>query len=396
MTTTTSGATPEGTERAAAHGRATGLPAFAYRPFGRTGLTASALGFGTYRVDERTPEHGASLSLALERRINLIDTSTNYTDGSSERTIGAVLAGRRREETIVVSKVGYVQGQTLALARTRERNGEPFGDMVKYMEGCWHCLHPGFVADQLGRSLERLRLATIDVYLLHNPEYFFADAVKRQQAGNLGALRDSFYERVGRAFAHLEGEVQRGRIAWYGVSSNTFGAAPDDPAATSLDRMHAIAERIARQHHFAVVQLAANLFESGPMLTRNNAGGTLTVLEFAAAKNLAVLANRPLNAHKDERLVRLADGVAPKGLRADAAQRGRAGDAALHTALNAHLPTELHAASLSQKAMAALVHTPGITSVLNGMRRREYVDDALGALGGRDFRTPAALYQALS
>ncbi len=479
-----SGATTAGTKRTAERGRAAGLPAFSYRPLGRTGLTTSALGFGTYRVDERTPEHAAALVQSLERGVNLIDTSTNYTDGSSERTIGAVLATRPREETIVVSKVGYVQGQALALSRSREREGQPFGEMVKYTEGCWHCLHPGFVADQLTRSLDRLRLQTIDVYLLHNPEYFFSDAVKRKQTGDLGALRDEFYRRIASAFAQLEDEVKRGRIAWYGVSSNTFGAAFDDPEATSLDRMHAIAERITPQHHFAVVQLPANLYESGPMLTANNTGNTLSALTYASVKNLAVLANRPLNAYKDERLVRLADGAVPnapatvveqlakvaglearaprKGvawgtqlvaaarsaqnlqqwrqieaqvsaqfgprlqeaaaglkdaqagafqtwaaeytgeirvllaaLGAEAAGRGRAANAGLHKTLDAHLPKELHGWSLSQKANAALLHTPGITCVLNGMRRPEYVDDALGALAGPDFRTAAALYEAL-
>ena len=486
------GATAAGTQRAAERGRAAGLPAFAYRPLGRTGLVTSALGFGTYRVDERTPDYAAALARSIERGVTLIDTSTNYTDGSSERTIGAVLAQRhldgalsaRREETIVVSKVGYVQGQALALSRAREREGQPFGDMVKYMDGCWQCLHPGFVADQLTRSLDRLRLQTIDVYLLHNPEYFFSDAVKRKQTVDTGALRDEFYRRITLAFAQLEDEVKRGRIAWYGVSSNTFGAALDDPEATSLDRMHDIAERITPQHHFAVMQLPANLYESGPMLTANNAGGTLSALAYASAKNLAVLTNRPLNAHKDERLVRLADGVVPaapvpvagqmakvgalearaprKGvawgaqlmtaarsaqnlqqwrqieaqvhaqfgprlreaaaglqdaqaeafqawaaeytrevtllmasLGAEAAARGRAANAGLHKILDAHLPAELRAWSLSQKAMAALLHTPGITCVLNGMRRPEYVEDALGALAGPDFRTAATLYDAL-
>ena len=40
------------------------------------------------------------------------------------------------------------------------------------MEGCWHCLHPEFLQDQLTRSLDRLQLETLDVCLLHNPEYF--------------------------------------------------------------------------------------------------------------------------------------------------------------------------------------------------------------------------------
>ena len=168
-------ASVEGTRRYAQRAIDQGIPASAYRGLGRTGLVSSSLGFGSYRIDDRTPEHASALDKALRSGVNLIDTSTNYTDGSSESCIGNVLARQQREELIVISKVGYVQGQTLATARTREQRGSAFPEMVKYTGGCWHCIHPEFLADQLGRSLGRLRVEKVDVYLLHNPEYFFTD-----------------------------------------------------------------------------------------------------------------------------------------------------------------------------------------------------------------------------
>ena len=371
-------ATPEGTRRFAERAQAHAVPASAYRPLGRTGLVTSTLGFGTYRIDERTPEHGAALARALDAGVNLIDTSTNYTDGSSECAIGAVLHGRPREKVIVVSKVGYVQGQALALARTRENQGTPFPEMVKYMDGCWHCIHPDFLRDQLGRSLERLRLATIDVYLLHNPEYFFSDAAKRHPATPSEVLRGEFYDRMRRAFSHLEQEVAHGRIACYGVSSNTVGDGVSDPEATSIARMWTLAGEVAKDHHFAVLQLPANLYESGPVLERNNTGGTQSALDFAQAKGLAVLANRPLNAYRGQRLIRLAG----------------AGHADIDVRLDPFLPEALRTQSLSRKAMATLVNTPGVTCVLNGMRRTEYVDDAAGVLQVPPFAVDEKLYKA--
>ncbi|NIV96280.1 aldo/keto reductase, partial [candidate division KSB1 bacterium] len=62
-----------------------------------------------------------------------------------------------REEIVVVSKVGYVQGQNMKLAQQNEASGRPFPEMVKYMDGCWHCIHPDFLQDQLTRTLERLQ-----------------------------------------------------------------------------------------------------------------------------------------------------------------------------------------------------------------------------------------------
>ncbi|MGH7165297.1 MAG: aldo/keto reductase, partial [Nitrospiraceae bacterium] len=63
-----------------------------YVPLGSTGLTTSRLGFGGYRIDTEDPEHREALLKALRGGCNLIDTSTNYGDGDSERLIGTVLA----------------------------------------------------------------------------------------------------------------------------------------------------------------------------------------------------------------------------------------------------------------------------------------------------------------
>jgi uncharacterized protein YyaL (SSP411 family) len=87
-----------------------------YVPLGSTGLMTSRVGFGGYRIDDETPTHREALETALLTGSNLIDTSTNYTDGGSERCVGAVLGALvrtgklRREEVIIVSKIGYVQG----------------------------------------------------------------------------------------------------------------------------------------------------------------------------------------------------------------------------------------------------------------------------------------------
>jgi hypothetical protein len=124
---------------------------------------------------------------------------------------------------------------------------------------------------------------------------------------SLEALRDQFYDRVEQAFSYLEDEVRRGRIGFYGVSSNMFTVAASNSKAISLERMWTIAGKVAHEHHFAVVQLPANLFESCAILRRNSITGNRTILEFAREHDLAVLINRPLNAFYGELVVRLAD-----------------------------------------------------------------------------------------
>jgi uncharacterized protein len=283
-------------------------------------LAVGRLGFGCYRVDDETPEHRQALDLAIDSGCRLIDTSTNYTDGASERLVGAALEDlarrdrKKRDAVRVVSKIGYVQGANLDLAIERERSGRPFPDMVRYMDGCWHCIHPEFLRDQLARSRERLKLETLDACLLHNPEYFLSDARKKHTA-DAETARAAFYERVRLAFGFFEEAVSRGDIRFYGVSSNTAVSPASDPEGTSVSRFLDAAKQAGGDgHHFRVLQIPMNLFESGGAITRNTGTkGGQTALEAAAAAGLTVLINRPLNSFVGQRLVRLAEPIGMAG-----------------------------------------------------------------------------------
>ena len=300
----TGNATQETTDRhAEAHSD------IAHNPLGQTGLQVSAAGFGGYRVDISIDLFHQALAHALRHGVNLIDTSTNYADGGSEELVGAVLQRLQgqgelsREVVVVVSKAGYLQGQNYERAVQRQEAGEAWPDLVPYAQGLAHCIHPHFLEDQLTRSLARLQMETLDVYLLHNPEYYLNWAAKNGVP--LDEARETYYERIERAFRYLETEVERGRLQYYGISSNTFPAPSDDPAHTSLARVWDLAQSIADDHHFAVVQLPANLLETGFVTEKNQPGGE-SVLALARRRNLGVLINRPLNAIRDDGLVRLA------------------------------------------------------------------------------------------
>lgn len=291
------------------------------RQLGRTELQVAPVGFGGYRVHVESQMHRQALEEALRAGVNLIDTSANYGDGGSEILIGQVLGALfeeqvfAREEIVVVTKAGYLQGTALELAHARR---PPYAEVVRYQETCWHCLHPDFLADQLALSRERLGLQTIDVFLLHNPEYFLVD--RKNRAGELGdADFAEFDRRLRAAFEFLEGAVQRGEIAAYGVSSNNFVLPAGRPERVELARVHAIAREVGGDdHHFAVVELPFNLYELGALTepAGDPADPRLTTLAYARREGLGVLGNRPLNAFIDDpddpRMVRLADAPGPK------------------------------------------------------------------------------------
>ncbi len=284
--------------------------AIAYNETGPQGLYVSQVGFGCYRVSAGVQTHSKALTLALSRGVNLIDTSVNYADGGSEILVGQVLqnlieAGSLdRQQVVVVSKVGYLQGQNLELSREKTAAGSQFKELVRYNKDLEHCIHPEFIADQLTRSLERLGLETLDFYLLHNPEYYLEWALKEGTPAE--EAHREYYRRIQAAFEHLETEVTKGRIRAYGISSNTFPATGKDPERTALDKIREIASSLSKEHHFGMIQMPLNLLEKGAILEKNQSNGT-SVLEFARKKKIGVLINRPLNAFNGNRLVRLVD-----------------------------------------------------------------------------------------
>jgi aryl-alcohol dehydrogenase-like predicted oxidoreductase len=258
------------------------------------------------------------------------------------------------------------------------------------------------------------------------------------------------------------------------------------------------------QHHFAVLQLPLNLFESGGVLDATDPppgprAARRSVLELAAAEGMGVLVNRPLNAVVGRGMVRLADFPAlPAGtlerelaavealeeeyrsdiasrlrvqkdsdrpedvlrwadqlggvrgrvsgityweqvewqvrgltarvvraldqglggesaerwrgfrdrylpaldrlldaFRADAAGRSQQDSRAVTAALDPCLPGERRGAPLSQKALWVLASTPGVSTVLVGMRRPAYVEDATAILGWPPLADPRSVYRTL-
>ncbi|WP_424811488.1 aldo/keto reductase [Roseococcus sp. YIM B11640] len=103
------------------------------------GTKVPALGQGTWHMGERGGQRKAevaALRLGLDLGMTLIDTAEMYGDGGSEEVVGEAIAGRRGE-VFLVSKV---------YPHNASRRGLP--------QAC-------------ERSLKRLGVETIDLYLLH-------------------------------------------------------------------------------------------------------------------------------------------------------------------------------------------------------------------------------------
>jgi len=123
-----------------------------YRPFGKTDLKVSAIGFGcweiggTYgRIDESRFQR--AVHQAIDDGITCFDTAEAYGMGVSEEAVGRALGARRRDVSIVTKfGVGY---EEMPNRRDSSRRR---------------------VTASIEKSLKRLQIDYVDVYMVHWPD----------------------------------------------------------------------------------------------------------------------------------------------------------------------------------------------------------------------------------
>ena len=300
------------------------------------GLTVSNVGIGSYlgEMDAATDlGYKQAVRAYLAAGGNFIDTSLNYRNQRSERAIGAALAEAfatgevQRDETVIATKAGYLVPDAVP-ADILEA-----GDLV----GGIHSMAPRFLGDQLGHSLRNLRLESVDIFYLHNPE---------TQLAYIG--QTEFLARIQRAFEYLESAVAEGKIQFYGAATwQGFRHREPSPEALSLERMAGLAREVAGDsHHFRFIQLPFNL--ALPEAFANRVNGE-SVLDVAARLRITVVASASLY------------------------------QARLTNNLPEEIRTKLPGASTdAQRAIQFVRSTPGVTVALAGMSSVAHVQENLG------------------
>jgi L-galactose dehydrogenase/L-glyceraldehyde 3-phosphate reductase len=157
------------------------------RPFGRTGLHLSALGFGCGAVGglmvRGTPaDQERAIARAIEAGVNYFDTAWQYGEGESEKNLGRILQTLKPENAVVGTKVRL--------------QPEDFGRIADA------------IAQSLEASLKRLRLDRVDIFHLHN-------AI----AANGGGKAFSVAQVLGEAVPALERLRRDGKLRFLGLTA---------------------------------------------------------------------------------------------------------------------------------------------------------------------------------
>jgi aryl-alcohol dehydrogenase-like predicted oxidoreductase len=185
-----------------------------HRRIGATDLTASEIGFPVWSLvagpDARSDEAATDLlGAALDLGIGYFAATDSDDDGRAERLLGAAVRGHRDEVTVATT-FGY---------DTTPRPWEPPPAAPR------HDWSPAFAGRALDRSLGRLRLEPVDLWLLHHPGM---DAIESDEL-----------------FDFLEAQVEKGKIRAYGVALGPGRGWGDEGVAALRERGVAAVETVS-------------------------------------------------------------------------------------------------------------------------------------------------------
>jgi aryl-alcohol dehydrogenase-like predicted oxidoreductase len=123
-----------------------------HRTLGRTGMKVTPLCLGAMMFGEwGNPDHDESVRIihrALDAGINFIDTADVYSRGESEEIVAKALAGGKRDNVVLATKVHGTMGD----------DPNEFGNSRRW------------IVREVENSLRRLNTDWIDLYQIHRPE----------------------------------------------------------------------------------------------------------------------------------------------------------------------------------------------------------------------------------
>jgi len=295
--------------------------------FRRVGDRAvSSVGLGTYlgdptdAVDEAM---GETVRAAVESGCNVVDTAINYRHQRSERVVGRALADADvdREAVFVSTKGGFVPFDGERPENPGEYVRSEYVDTgIVDREDLAHGSHavaPGYIEDQVDRSLRNLDVDTIDLYYVHTPE---------TQLDERSA--DELYDQLEATFERLEERAAAGDIQHYGVATwDAFRVPRDHERYLDLGELISRARGAAKSvgntaTHLRAVQVPFNVYMADAFTCDAQSGpeGDQSVLWFAHEAGLNVFTSASLA--QGEVVQGIPDAVDAKLSGETAAQRG--------------------------------------------------------------------------
>jgi aryl-alcohol dehydrogenase-like predicted oxidoreductase len=297
-----------------------------HRPLGRTGVSVSKLCLGAMMFgDWGNRDHDESIRIihqALDAGINFIDTADVYSHGESEVIVGKALAGGRRDDVVLATKVWGAMGEDPNRRGTSRR----------------------WIIREVEESLARLGTDWIDLYQVHryDPDTDIEET--------LGALSDLVHQgkiRYVGTTTFLPSQLVQAQ--WVAERRNRERPVTEQPPYSLLARA-VEREVLPLAEEYGLGVLPWSPLAGGWLSGRYRRGEEPTAVSSRAARQPARHdRSLPENARKLEAVYALTELADEAGL------------------------------SLIQLALAFVLEHPAVSSVIIGPRTMEHLESTLGA-----------------
>ena len=287
--------------------------------FGATGLQVTPICFGTWQLSPRfwgeqsKSDILAAMNAAYDAGINFFDTADAYGDGYAETILGEFLAEITRKDVVICTKV--------------YNHFNP--DASRYPD-----LSPDHIRQRCELQLQRMRIETIDLYLLHmfDPLTPLADV-----ADVLNLLK------------------KQGKIRRYGVSNHT------------VEQLHA-------QRHFGDYDAVQPLYSLIDTEIESN------LLPYCEAENIGVMIYSPL--HKGLLTGKYDGSETFTDFRKHLSEfQGERFQKIAQAVRSLETLAKKYQLSIYQLVLAATLMHPSIHVAVVGIKNLSQINDAIGAMG---------------
>lgn len=291
-----------------------------YRQLGRNGLRVSKLCLGTMRgfVANNRKEAGRIMHAAVDQGVNFVDTADCY--GESEETVGQILEEENlRRDVVLATKFGWYMG----------KRANDFGAGRKH------------IIQACEDSLRKLRTDYIDLYILHVVD------------------PNAPWEETLRAFDTL---IKQGKVRYAGTSKHP---------SSLLVEAQAVSQRLGVER-FVSEQTVYNMLDRTPenqlMWTARHHGIGITPFSPLAGGILTGKYHPGEGAPSDSNLSKRPPG-----------KDDRFTEAAVEAVEKLRPLANEREVSVTAFSLAWLMQQPGVTSVIQGVRKLDYLDDGIKA-----------------
>ncbi len=296
-----------------------------YRPFGRTGMRVSPLCMGCMYFGAKTPEDEAFklFDACINAGINFFDTANVYGRGLSETVLGKILSSRGGRDRLVVA--------TKVHGRMADEDPNAAGNSRRH------------IISQCDQSLQRLGIDYIDIYQIHRPESqvpidetlrALDDLVRSGKVRYIGTSTYSAWQSVEALWTARE------------LGLNRF-VSEQPPYSLADRRIERELLPMARTYGYGIIPWSPL---AGGLLTGKYGRGKQAPEDARYADTSPGHLSRRVTEHLYDALDGLTQLCADKGV------------------------------SMSQFALAWVMHQPGVTSPIIGSRTMEQLEDNLKAL----------------